>query len=56
MTTYYQPQQQPQQQPPPRRVNLAIPIVAPPPELNQPQGNLKTNLSTTPPPATASTN
>lgn len=30
MTTYYQPQPQTSQQPPPRRVNLAIPIVAPP--------------------------
>lgn len=52
MTTYYQPQQQPQQQLPPRRVNLAIPIVAPPAEHIQ-QGTSKTSLSPTPPPTAA---
>lgn len=51
MTTYYQPQAP--KQPPPRRVNLAIPIVAPP-ELNQ-QHASKANPSQTPPP-TATTN
>jgi len=49
MTTFYQPQQQNNKQPPPRRINLAIPIVAPP-ESNQNQ--TKTINS----PTTASTN
>lgn len=53
MTTYYQPQLQQQKQPPPRRVNLAIPIVAPPPETNLQQGIPKPNPSSTP--AAAST-
>lgn len=53
MTTYYQPQAP--KQPPPRRVNLAIPIVAPS-ELNQQQHASKSNPSQTPPPTAASTN
>lgn len=55
MTTYYQPlQQTTQQQPPPRRVNLAIPIVAPS-ESNQQQNIPKSNTST-PPLSSTSTN
>jgi len=49
MTTFYQPQQQNNKQIPQRRMNLAIPIVAPP-ESNQSQQ--KTINS----PTTASTN
>ncbi|VVC26892.1 Btz domain [Cinara cedri] len=53
MTTYYQPQAP--KQPPPRRVNLAIPIVAPS-EHNQQQHASKSNPTQTPPPTATSTN